>query len=54
MKTLLTPRVDIIRLQAADIFTDIIVTSIETGEGAGKDDPMQGSNSAPARQGIFD
>lgn len=50
MKTLLTPRVDIIRLQAADIITE----SIGTGGEAREDDPMQGSNSAPARQGIFD
>lgn len=52
MKILLTPRVDIIRLQATDIITDSIGTGGEAGEG----DPMQGSNPtpAPARQGIFD
>lgn len=50
MKTLLTPRVDIIRLQAADIITE----SIGTGGEAGKDDPMQGSNPTPGRNSIFE
>lgn len=49
MKTIDTPWVKVIRLQAADIITD----SIGTGEEAGENDPMQTPNPAPGRGSIF-